>query len=324
VSDRGTSPPGGADAREVPTVARARLAAELHEELARTRLAWAAATLRGDAARQTGDRAGAERALAEQRTLLRDLHVNVDTVVGRALVEREVAAIVAARPEPSAPEVAPGAAAPGVGRRSVRARAGAVLGAVVAGLAGALVVGAPQPPPAPTVAPLAADEDADAVVDRVTVAGDRVQPLDAAVARLSAVLVELGTRLREAPEGRSRPDTSATSDREHGSLPSRGPGADAPGGGRLPDAVHEAEPAERTDVEEVAEQDGTGRSEDQQDVRVDVPTRADEVEDALDEPLGPVPDPGDAPPAPSLRLGIDLSSLVEEDGGHLSFRPTAG
>jgi hypothetical protein len=328
VSDRRTSPPGGADGRGVPTAARARLAAELHEELARTRLAWAAATLRGDAARQTGDRAGAERALDEQRTLLRDLHLNIDTVVGRALLEREVAAIVAAPPEPSGPEGSPAAVRPGVGRRSVRGRVGAALGAVVAAVAGALVVGAPQTPPAPSVAPVAADAaDAD---DRVTVAGDRVQPLDAAVARLSAVLAELGTRLRDAPDGPTGPGASATSDRaisdaDGGSRPDRAPGADDRGSDRPSQTTGQAEPSERTGVEGPAEEDGTGPSEEDQEVRVDVPTRTDEVEGTLDELLGPDPAPGDgALPAPNLRLELDLPSLAEEDGGHLSFRPATG
>jgi hypothetical protein len=319
VSDRRTSPPRGADGRGVPPVARARFAAELHEELARARLAWAAATLRGDAARQAGDRAGAERALDEQRTLLRDLHDHVDGVVGRALLEREVAAIVTAPSEPPAAERGP--VGDRVGRRSVRGRVGTALGAVVAAVAGALFVAAPQAPPAPTVAPLAADadaDDADDAADRVTVAGERVQPLDVAVARLSAVLVELGTRLRDAPEGASGPDASATSDRDDGAHRTTSPARDDPGE-HATGTPGEAELSPGTVDDDPAEGDGPARREEGRDLRVDVPTRTDEVVDTLDEPIGSVPD--DEPPAPTLRLELPTRP---DDGGHLSVRSATG
>jgi hypothetical protein len=316
VSDRGTPPSGGTDGRGVPTGARARLAIELHEELARTRLAWAAATLRGDAARQTGDRAAAERALDEQRTLLRDLHANVDTVVGRALVERETAAIVADAAATSSPERAPAAGPRSLPPQSRRARVGAVLGAVVAVVAGS-VLGPEVTPPAPTVAPIAAEEP----VERVTVAADRVQPLDAALARLSTVLVELGTRLREVPAALpSQHGASVTSDRDHGrSGPPPSPGTTdhhEPSGtsGDPGVVVHPG----GDDPEPTAEDDA---------VRVDAPTRtdaltgADEVEDVLDEPLGSAPG-DDEVLAPNLRLELPITP--DDEGGHLSFRSTTG
>jgi hypothetical protein len=206
---------------------------------------------------------------------------------------------------------------------------GAVLGAVVAAVAGALVVGAPAAPPAPTITPVAADDAAE----QVTVAGERVQPLDAAVARLSAVLAELGTRLREAPEAPealSGPDASATSDRAPGrSRPAPTPGSDAAGsddpegeGTGTSEASGETEPAGSTADAVPPDGEGTGRSEEHE-VRVDVPTRTDEVEDALDDPLGSTPAPDDDE-APASNLRLELPTLADDEGGHLSFRPATG
>jgi hypothetical protein len=164
--------------RGVSAGAEARLAAELGEELARTRTAWEAATLRGDAALQAGDRATAVRALAEQRALLHDLQCQVDTVVGRALVEREAETIVAS-------ETSPGA------RWGSRGGVRATVAAVVAAMIGLVSVGASTPPPAPDVAPLAGASD-----DRVAVASERVQPIEVAFDRVADVLSDLRSVLR--------------------------------------------------------------------------------------------------------------------------------
>jgi hypothetical protein len=321
VSDRGTPPSRGTDGRGIPAVARARLAAELHEELARTRLAWAAATLRGEAARQTGDRAAAARALDEQRTLLRDLHASVDTVVGRALVERETAAIVAAAATSSA-ERAPAAASRSLPPRSRRGGVGAVLGAVVAlvaVVAGSVAVGLEVTTPAPTVAPVAGEEP----VERVTVAADQVQPLDAALARLSTVLGELGTRLREVPGALpSEQGPSATSGRDHG----------ASGPPPSPGTTGRHEPSGTSDDPGVVvppQGDDPEPTEEDREVRVDAPTRtdtptgADAVEDVLDDPLGSAPG-DDEVLAPNAHLELELPPAPDDEGGHLSFRSATG
>jgi hypothetical protein len=322
VSDRGTPPSRGTDGRGIPAVERARLAAELHEELARTRLAWAAATLRGDAARRTGDRAAAARALDEQRTLLRDLHASVDTAVGRALVEREAATIVAAAAASSSAERAPAAALRSLPSRSRRGGVGAVLGAVVAlvaVVAGSVAVGSEVPTPTPTVAPVAGEEP----VERVTVAGDRVQPLDAALARLSTVLGELGARLREVPASLpAEQGASATSDREHGaSGPPPSPGT--------PGRHEPSDPSDADGVVVRPQGDEPEPTEEDRDVRVDAPTRtdtptgADAVEDVLGDPLGSVPG-DDEVLAPNARLELELPIAPDDEGGHLSFRSATG
>jgi hypothetical protein len=84
------------------TPAENELAAALAESLTRTRLAFEAATLRGEVARELGDRPGAERALDEQRWLLDDLQVDADAILGRATSSRE-----------AGPEPPPRAAGPG-------------------------------------------------------------------------------------------------------------------------------------------------------------------------------------------------------------------
>jgi hypothetical protein len=153
--------------------------------LARTRTAWEAATLRGDAALQTGDRAAAVRALAEQRALLRDLQSQVDTVVGRALVEREAETIVAS-------DASLGA------RWGSRGGVRAAVGAVIAAMIGLVSVGASPPTPAPDVAPLAGATD-----DRVAVASERVQPTEVAFERVADVLADLRSVVRSGRGGAS-------------------------------------------------------------------------------------------------------------------------
>jgi hypothetical protein len=71
------------------TPAENEVAAALADSLARTQLAFEAATLRGEAARELGDRPGAQRALDEQRVLLDDLQVDADAILGRATSSRE-------------------------------------------------------------------------------------------------------------------------------------------------------------------------------------------------------------------------------------------
>jgi hypothetical protein len=131
--------------------ARARLQVELGASLADTRTAWEAATLRGDAALQAGDREAAVRALDEQRALLRDLHARVDSVVGRAAVEREAESIVAG--VGARAERRPG------GARQRRQAAVALAGTIGVALVALLSVSPHGDPTVPDVAPVAAGDD---------------------------------------------------------------------------------------------------------------------------------------------------------------------
>jgi hypothetical protein len=76
--------------------ARARLAAELHEQLASSRLAWDAALLRSDAAIAAGDQAEARAALDDHRLLLGVLQERLGEVVAAASVAREAEHVVRA------------------------------------------------------------------------------------------------------------------------------------------------------------------------------------------------------------------------------------
>jgi hypothetical protein len=142
------------DRREPPrrakTAAQARLATDLGASIDRTRMAWEAASLRGDAALRVGDRAEAVRALDEQRALLRDLHLQVDEALGRAAVEREAETIVDAAAHRDQPSIA----ADLPSRR--RGPAGAVTGAVLAAALG-LAALVPSSPPVPEVGGVASD-----------------------------------------------------------------------------------------------------------------------------------------------------------------------
>jgi hypothetical protein len=166
--------------------AATRLAVELGTSLARTRTAWDAATLRGDAALQAGDRAAAVRALDEQRALLRALHAQVDTAIGRAAVEREAEAIVARTAIDDEPLRDRG---PTGWRRGVAALAGTV----AMGLVGLLGVSLQTGPSIPDVAPLS-----DAAARDVVMASEGVQPLGVAFERVTDVLAELGAALSRA------------------------------------------------------------------------------------------------------------------------------
>jgi hypothetical protein len=169
--DRPVPPPG------VSPQARSRFQAELDASLADTRTAWAAATLRGDAALQAGDREAAVRALDEQRALLRDLHARVDSAVGRAAVERDAESIVA-----------------GAGARPVRRRGGsrqrrqaavALAGTIGIALAALLTLSPQGDHRVPDVAPVA--EADDVTVSSTADAGPTVVTFD----RLPDVLLEL-------------------------------------------------------------------------------------------------------------------------------------
>jgi hypothetical protein len=166
--------------------AATRLAVELGTSLARTRTAWDAATLRGDAALQAGDRAAAVRALDEQRALLRALHAQVDSAIGRAAVEREAEAIIGgtAIEDPPLRDREPAG-----WRRGVAALAGTV----AMGLVGLLGVSLQAGPSTPDVAPLSG-----ATAEDVVVASEGVQPLGVAFERVSDVLAELGAALSRA------------------------------------------------------------------------------------------------------------------------------
>jgi hypothetical protein len=70
--------------------ARVRLAGELHEQLASSRLAWDAALLRSDAALATGDAAEVQAALDDHRLLLGALEERLGAVVAGATAARDV------------------------------------------------------------------------------------------------------------------------------------------------------------------------------------------------------------------------------------------
>lgn len=69
--------------------ARVRLAGELHEQLASSRLAWGAALLRSDAALATGDAAEVQAALDDHRSLLGALEERLGAVVAGAMAVRD-------------------------------------------------------------------------------------------------------------------------------------------------------------------------------------------------------------------------------------------
>jgi hypothetical protein len=196
--------------------AATRLAAELGTSLARTRTAWDAATLRGDAALQAGDRAAAVRALDEQRALLRALHTQVDAAIGRAAVEREAEAIVGGTTiddEPLRDRERAG------WRRGVAALAGTV----AMGLVGLLGVSLQTGPSIPDVAPLS-----DATAEDVVMASERVQPLGVAFERVSDVLADLGAALSRATLApRPSDEVSTAPPSPNGaSIPADGPASD--------------------------------------------------------------------------------------------------
>jgi hypothetical protein len=195
--------------------AATRLAVELGTSLARTRTAWDAATLRGDAALQAGDRAAAVRALDEQRALLRALHTQVDAAIGRAAVEREAEAIVGgtAFDEPLRDRERAG------WRRGVAALAGTV----AMGLVGLLGVSLQAGPSIPDVAPLS-----DATAEDVVMASERVQPLGVAFERVSDVLADLGAALSRATLApRPSDEVSTAPPSPHGaSTPTDAPASD--------------------------------------------------------------------------------------------------
>jgi hypothetical protein len=216
--------------------AAARLAADLGTSLAQTRTAWDAATLRGDAALQAGDRVAAVRALDEQRALLRALHAQVDTALGRAAVEREAESIlggVALGAEPLRERQHAG----------WRRGAAALAGTLAMGLVGLLGVSVQTGPSVPDVAPLVG-----ATGDDVVVASDGVQPFDVAFERVTDVLAELGAALARAtlaprpthelptgppdPTDASAPTDVATSGPARRSPPTEPSAGEDGGGGR--------------------------------------------------------------------------------------------
>jgi hypothetical protein len=196
--------------------AATRLAVDLGTSLARTRTAWDAATLRGDAALQAGDRAAAVRALDEQRALLRALHAQVDTAIGRAAVAREAEAMVGG--------VAP-VAEPlrDRGQAGWRRGAAAIVGTVAMALVGLLGVSLEAGPSVPDVAPLAEPRAEDVVG-----ASEGIQPVGVAFERVTDVLVELGAALARAALAPRPGDEAATA-------PPRPSGAPTPADGPASD-----------------------------------------------------------------------------------------
>jgi hypothetical protein len=188
-----------------PRATRAdRLAGELDRTVGRTRLAWEATLLRADAARQAGDHAAVRRALDDQRTLLRDLHEQLDRAVQDATADE-------ATPVPRAART--------------RGRLGALAGVGVVAALGAVValsapLGAPDTvtvadrAPATALDPAATDPPADGVVfDRV---GDVLAELREVLARVTATTDEAAAEdhrdtvpATDEPGAAPRPDRSA-------------------------------------------------------------------------------------------------------------------
>jgi hypothetical protein len=97
--------------------ARVRLAGDLRDQLASSRLAWEAALLRSDAALASGDPAEVQAALDDHRSLLDEFEERLGAVVAGATTARDL--------EVPAPDHAP-AEPPPTGERSSPARRGAV------------------------------------------------------------------------------------------------------------------------------------------------------------------------------------------------------
>lgn len=150
-----TSPTATPDDGRPSTESRARLAAELHEQLAASRMAWDAALLRSDAALAAGDQAAADAALEDHRALLGVIEERLGAVVAAALVAREAEDVVRSAAEvepvdeaPAVPRPAPGTAPsqavdgsdrpvaePVAGRRAVSSLLGAATAvALIAGV----------------------------------------------------------------------------------------------------------------------------------------------------------------------------------------------
>jgi hypothetical protein len=297
--------------------ARARLQAELGASLADTRAAWEAATLRGDAALQAGDREAAVRALDEQRALLRDLHARVDSVVGRAAVEREAESIVAGvgAPADRRPD----------GTRQRRQAAVALAGTIGVALIALLSVSPHGDPAVPDVAPVAAGDD-DVTVSSTVDARPPVVTFEP----MTDVLLELGPA---AVHGRAAPGTDGQTRTE--------PGAHA----------HPAAAAERAGSSSRATGDGDavrttpdgGEAGPTGDPVDDGQARGTEQGDHA-QPGSPAPDGPDAghlvpdhvevegPPEPEGSPGEDVGSstprldapLVETDAGGVDARSLGG
>lgn len=122
MTSRRDSPDDGRPSLE----ARARLADELHEHLASSRLAWDAALLRSDAALAEGNAAEVRAALDEHRLLLSALEERLGAVVSGATLDRDLQATI--------PDPAPAALPPATSERpSPTGRgASALLGAAAA------------------------------------------------------------------------------------------------------------------------------------------------------------------------------------------------
>lgn len=174
--------------------ARARLADELHEQLASSRLAWEAALLRSDAALAEGDAAEVQAALDEHRLLLGALEERLGALVAGATADRDLQA-------PS-PDPAPAALPRATSERASPARRGAsaLLGAAAAVL---LVAGV-----------LATDLPLE---DRGLVAGTEAPEADDALRTRPA---------SERIDGARTPPTGETLDAPPGVLP--GDAGDAP------------------------------------------------------------------------------------------------
>lgn len=87
--------------------ARTRLAEDLHEQLASSRMAWDAALLRSDAALASGDEAEVQAALADHRLLLGVLEERLGAVVAAATVTREAEQVVHGRAATVGADLAP-------------------------------------------------------------------------------------------------------------------------------------------------------------------------------------------------------------------------
>jgi hypothetical protein len=288
---------------------RPRFAAELHDQLASSRLAWEAALLRSDAALASGDPAEIEAALEEQRTVLAELERRVLGSVA-AIAATDGSAPVAGTPHPvpsSEEDATP--VAPRCARHERRAPAlsGAFAGlALIAGLwsigptastgtPDAPVVAAGEVTGAETVQELRAA--ASDVVGRPIVVADVAGP-PRELARFSASLPPTATRAApsEEPEApATQAVTTAVEDdvtTEVVETPTE-PGPPGPTRSEPEESVEPVEPADALAPDLPGEEEGEPDE-------VAVPSRVpasiveltDEVRRILEPPLASDPTPG--------------------------------
>jgi hypothetical protein len=296
---------------------RPRFAAELHDQLASSRLAWEAALLRSDAALAAGDPAEIEAALEEQRAVLAELERRVlGSVAAIAAPDGSAPGGGTSHPAPSSeggatpvePDGArPDGARPDGARRERRAPALSGAFAGLALVAGLWSIGPTVSTGAPDEAVVAAGEvtAADTVQELRTAASDVVgRPLVIAdvagppreLARFSASLPPTATRGAPPaePEAPSTPAVATGVEDEATTEVVEAPTEPAPA-----IAASTGEPEEPVDPVDALAPDLPAEEEDEPD-DVAVPSRApaslveltDEVRRILEPPLASDPTPG--------------------------------